>query len=161
MNRTTMSQIKIFALGAVFVGMVTTASAQQQSPDTVAAVAANAAFDSAISQRDLKAMAALWAKDELVVAIHPRAKQLDTGWDAVRKSWEITFDRFSELSVHMQKPVVRVNNGTAWVSGIEVVEGRRKNGDPVSFSAFTTNIFEKKDGVWLMTLHSSSMVPKD
>src|SRR4051812_22498553 len=112
MNRTTMSPIRIFA-GLTLLAIVTAASAQHQS-DTEAVLKANAAFDSAISQRDLKAMTTLWAQDERVVAIHPRAKQLETGWEAVRKSWEITFDRFSELSVHMQQPVVRVNSGTAW-----------------------------------------------
>lgn len=160
MHRTTMSQIKHFAVGLTLLCIVTTASAQQQSV-MEEVLAANAAFDSAISKLDLKAMTALWAKDERIVALHPRAKQLDTGWDAVRKSWEVTFDRFSELSVHMQKPVVRVNNGTAWVTGMEQVVGRRKNGDTVSYSAFTTNAFEKRDGAWLMTLHSTSIVPKE
>ena len=160
MNRTPMLQIRLFALGLTLLCVVHVASAQQQS-DIEAVMLANAAFDAAIAQRDIKAMATLWAQDEKVVALHPSAKQFQIGWDAVRKSWEGAFDRFAELHVQMHQPVVRVQDGTAWVSGVEAVKGKRKNGDLVSYSAFTSNVFEKKDGRWLMTLHYTSVVPKE
>jgi hypothetical protein len=30
----------------------------------------------------------------------------------------------------------------------------------VSFTAFTTNMYEKRDGHWLMVLHATSRVPQ-
>ena len=139
---------------------MSSACAQQQT-DEEGVLAANIAFDAAISRRDIQVMGMLWAQDAKVVALHPRSRQLDVGWEAVRKSWEQAFERFAELNVQMQQPTVRVNGGSAWVTGVESVQGKRKNGDSVSYSAFTTNVFEKKDGRWVMTMHYTSIVPKD
>ena len=48
------------------------------------------------------------------------------GWEAVRKSWaEGTFARFSELSVSMINPDVRIIGNTAVAVGIEIVKGKR------------------------------------
>ncbi|MCS3451994.1 MULTISPECIES: YybH family protein [Bradyrhizobium] len=82
------------------------------------------------------------------------------GWDAVRKSWEGTFARFAEISVSMNEPQIHVAQNVAWVVGIESAEGKFKNGDAVSFTAFTTNMYEKRDGHWLMVLHTTSRVPQ-
>lgn len=81
-------------------------------------------------------------------------KALIAGWDAVRQSWEGTFDRFSEISVSMQDPQIRINANVAWVIGVEAVQGKLKNGEPVNLAAFTTNMYEKRDGRGLMVLHS-------
>jgi len=105
-------------------------------------------------------MEKVWATEPYVVAIHPASKALIVGWDAVRKSWEGTFDRFSEISVSMQDPKIHINANVAWVIGVEAVQGKLKNGDPVNFAAFTTNMYEKRDGRWLMVLHTTSRVPQ-
>ena len=67
-------------------------------------VAANAAFDAALSRRDLAAVEAMWVQDDRVAAAHPRDRAPVQGWAAVRKSWVDTFARFSELSVAMPTP---------------------------------------------------------
>ena len=105
-------------------------------------------------------MEKVWATQSNVIAIHPGSKALIVGWDGVRKSWEETFDRFSEISVSMKDPQIRISSNVAWVVGVEVVQGKRKNGDPVTFTAFTTNMYEKRDGRWLMVLHSALRVPQ-
>jgi ketosteroid isomerase-like protein len=132
--------------------------ADQKESDAISA--ANHAFDKALSARDMAAMEKVWATEPHVIAIHPASKALIVGWDAVRKSWEGTFDRFSEISVSMQNPQIHINANVAWVIGVEAIQGKLKNGDPVNFAAFTTNMYEKRDGRWLMVLHTSSRVPQ-
>jgi ketosteroid isomerase-like protein len=149
-------------LGALVAGLLivvaTGLRADQQESNAVSA--ANHAFDKAISTRDVLAMEKVWATEPHVIAIHPASKALIVGWDAVRKSWEGTFDRFSEISVSMQDPQIHINANVAWVIGVEAVQGKLKNGDPVNFAAFTTNMYEKRDGRWLMVLHTTSRVPQ-
>jgi ketosteroid isomerase-like protein len=132
----------------------------EQKPDIEAVAAANLAFDAAISGRDIHAMEKVWAAEPYVIAVHPASKVLIVGWDAVRKSWEATFDRFAEISVSMKEPQIHLAESMGWVVGIESVQGKSKNGDAVSFTAFTTNMYEKRGGRWLMVLHTTSRVPQ-
>jgi hypothetical protein len=55
----------------------------------------------------------------------------------------------------MTEPQVHLAQNVGWVVGIESVQGKSKNGDAVSFTAFTTNVYEKRNGLWLMALHTS------
>jgi ketosteroid isomerase-like protein len=128
--------------------------------DIEVVTAANHAFDSAISARDIDAMEKIWAAEPYVIAVHPASKALIVGWDAVRKSWEGTFDRFAEISVSMKDPKIHIAQNVAWVVGVEIVQGKSKNGDAVIFSALTTNMYENRNGRWLMVLHTTSRVPQ-
>ncbi len=128
--------------------------------DIEAVTAANLAFDTALSARDINAMERVWVAEPYAIAVHPASKALIVGWDAVRKSWEGTFDRFAEISVSMKEPQIHAAQNVAWVVGIESAQGKFKNGDAVSFTAFTTNMYEKRDGRWLMVLHTTSRVPQ-
>jgi ketosteroid isomerase-like protein len=120
---------------------------------------ANHVFDEALSARDIAAMDTIWAHEPYVVAVHPASKTPIIGWDAVRKSWEATFDRFAEISVSMQDPQIRISENVAWVVGLEEIRGKLKNGEAAGFTALTTNMFEKIGGRWLMVLHTTSRVP--
>ena len=130
--------------------------------DKADVLAANQAFDSAVSKRDINALEPLWAHDANVTIIHPSSKEPLVGWDAVRKSWaEGTLARFSEIQLSMPNPHVRVNGTTATVVGIEMFRAKRAdNGQTVEFQALTTNTFEKRDGRWLMTHHHASRMPQ-
>jgi ketosteroid isomerase-like protein len=132
----------------------------EQKSDIEAVAAANLAFDTATSGRDINAMEKVWAAEPYVIAVHPASKALIVGWDAVRKSWEGTFDRFAVISVSMKEPHIHIAQNVGWVVGIESVQGKSNNGDAVSFTAFTTNVYEKRDGRWLMVLHTTSRVPQ-
>lgn len=125
-------------------------------------LAANHAFDAAVSARNIDALDPLCSHDDGVMLIPPAGKVPLFGWLAVRKSWaEGTFARYSELSVTMADPSIRVNGNTAVVVGIETVRGKRtSNGEMNEFSALTTNVFEKRDGRWLMVHHHASRVPQ-
>ena len=149
----------IIATGLIFILGTVGLHAEQKS-DIEAVSAANLAFDRALSARDINAVEKVWAAGPYVIAVHPASKILIVGWDAVRKSWEGTFDRFSEVSVSTKEPQIHVTQNIAWVVGVESVQGKFKNGDPVSFAAFTTNMYEKQDGRWLMVLHTTSRVPQ-
>jgi ketosteroid isomerase-like protein len=149
----------VIATGLILILGTVNLSAEQRS-DVEAVTAANHAFDAAISARDINSMEKVWAAEPYVVAVHPASKALIVGWDAVRKSWEGTFDRFAEISVSMQEPQIHVAQTVAWVVGVEIVQGKSKNGDAVNFTAFTTNMYENRDGRWLMVLHTTSRVPQ-
>ena len=103
-------------------------------------------------------MERVWASEANVIPIHPSSKALIVGWEAVR--WEGIFDRFAEITVSMKEPQIRILENVAWIVGVEAAQGKLKNGDPVSFTAFTTNMYEKRDGRWLMVLHTTSRVPQ-
>jgi len=149
----------VIATGLILILGTVNLRAEQRS-DIEAVTAANLAFDTALSTRDINAMEKVWAAEPYVIAVHPASKVLIVGWDAVRKSWEGTFDRFAEISVSMKEPQIHVAKNVAWVVGIESAQEKFKNGDAVSFTAFTTNMYEKRDGRWLMVLHTTSRVPQ-
>jgi ketosteroid isomerase-like protein len=135
------------------------ASRAETGAESAAIASANQVFDEALSARDIGAMDTIWAHERYVVAVHPASKTPIIGWAAVRKSWEATFDRFAEISVSIQDPQIRVNENVAWVVGLEEIRGKLKNGEAATVMAFTTNIFEKIGGRWLMVLHTTSRVP--
>jgi ketosteroid isomerase-like protein len=157
MNWTSRSRRGALVAGLILIVASAGVGAQQPSASN-AVLAANQAFDQALSARDIVAIDGIWAKEPHVVAIHPASKNVIVGWEAVRKSWEATFDRFAEISVSMRDPQIHVADNVAWVVGVEKVEGKSKTGDPVSFAAFTTNMYERRNGSWLMVLHTTSRV---
>ena len=132
--------------------------APARADDLADVLAANHAFDQALSHRDMRALDALWAHDADVTCIHPSGRALLVGWEAVRKSWaEGTFRRFGEMNVTMADPHVRIHGTVAVVVGVEAVRAKRADdGQAVEFQALTTNTYEKRDGRWLMTHHHAS-----
>jgi len=131
-----------------------------QADDKSDVLAANKAFERAFSNLDINAIEALWARDENVTILHPISKAPLIGWEGVRKSWEGALSRYTEISVTMNEPHVSVGPGMAWVVGVEKVQGRRPSGEIVEFAALTTNVFEKRDGRWLMVHHHGSRMPQ-
>jgi len=132
----------------------------QPSADAEALQAANAAFYAALSARDMRAMEAVWARDSAPLTITPAGTSLAVGWEAVRRSYEEVFGRYAELSVAMAAPEVRIAPGGALVVGVEAVRGRLATGEAVSFAVFGTNVFERRDGRWLLVHHHGSRVPQ-
>ena len=153
---------RIFALGTAMAAMAQAGAPEAAAQGTAAADvrAANAAFDAALSRRDIAAIAALCVQDGAVMAVHPRDKRPIVGWEAVRRSWEEVFARFPELAVDMPEPTIRLSGDVAIVTGLETIRGRRGDGVAVAFEAMTTNVFERRDGGrWLMVHHHATMMP--
>src|SRR3954469_121966 len=97
----------VIATGLILILGTGNLRAEERS-DIEVVTAANHAFDAAISARDINAMEKVWAAEPYVIAVHPASKALIVGWDAVRKSWEGTFDRFAEISVSMKEPQIHL-----------------------------------------------------
>jgi ketosteroid isomerase-like protein len=155
------SRASFLGFAAILVlGIGTVALKAQTSSETDAVGAANQAFEAALSMRDIRAMEMVWSQGPEAMVIHPNAKAVEIGWDAVKKSWEGAFGRFSELSATMKDPQVRVVGDAAWVVGVEEVKGKRASGEAIGYSALATNIFEKRGGRWVMVLHQVSRIPQ-
>ncbi len=132
-----------------------------RADDKAEVLAANRAVSAAFSTLDIKAFDPLWAHDDSVTIIHPVSKAVLVGWEAVRKSWaDGTLSRYKEITIAMDDPSISVSNNVALVVGIEKVRGIRVNGDAAEFSALTTNVYEKRNGHWLMVHHHASRMPQ-
>jgi ketosteroid isomerase-like protein len=131
----------------------------QQAADIEQVKAANQAFYEAFSGRDMKRMDQIWSHERHVRIIHPASKEILSGWDAVRKSWEETFANFEQVTISMKDAEVRVGQHVAWIVGHEQLQGRRPGGEVVTGPVLATNVFEKQGDHWLMVHHHGSRPP--
>ena len=154
-RRSILGAIPALAAAALWAGD----SAAQHPSSGEELMAANRAFDEALSRLDIAAIEALSLQESHAMAIHPSARQITFGWDAVRKSWQAVAEQFAELSVKLESPQAVVSDNVGWVSGTEVVSGKRKTGETVTYTALTTNIFEKRNGRWLLSAHLTARLP--
>ena len=131
----------------------------QVTPSVESLVAANRLLDETISRLDTAGIDALSLNEPHVYAIHPNAREITFGQEAVRKSWLAVAERFAELSLVLQNPRAIVRDNVGWITGTEVVTGKRRTGEQVTYSALTTNIFELRNGRWLLSAHLTARVP--
>src|SRR5437667_5070142 len=81
-----------------------------QGDDKSAVRAANDAFYKALSAGSIEGISAACAHDDDVTALHEASKEVAIGWKAVLDTWKaVPFDAFSQLSVVMSDPVIKVN----------------------------------------------------
>jgi ketosteroid isomerase-like protein len=126
-------------------------------PDENAVRVANDTFYKALSAGSIEGIAAACAHDDDVTVLHETSKEVAVGWQAVLDSWNaIPFDAFSELSVVMADPVIKVSGSVARVTGLEKIQGKMKDGQEFAWTALGTNIYEKRDRQWLMVHHHAS-----
>ena len=149
-----MSSLRVLPL--VLVSILIGAAANADDRDDV--LEANKAFSAAFSTRKIGSMDPLWVHDDGVTIIHPSSKTVLVGWDAVRKSWAEA--RNTEVSLTMDSPAVSVTNNVGWVVGVEKYHARRPSGEVVDSLILTTNVYEKRDGRWLMVHHHGSLMPQ-
>ncbi len=110
----------------------------QLASDVEGVNAASQVFTAAIAARDISAIDKVWAHEPYATFIGPLSTTIVVGWDGVRKAWEMRL--------------------AAWAVGIEKVQLLRKNGDTLSFDAFVTNVFENRDGRWLIVSHQATPI---
>ena len=136
--------------------------ARADDADIAAVTAANQAFYAALSARDAKAMAAVWADKPYVTNIGPRSKAMAVGTaDAVTKYWPATFETFSQMAVSSMPSQIQSDGKLAWVVGIEdVVLQPKSGGETLKFQTFVTNVFEKDGERWLLVSHHAQIIPK-
>jgi ketosteroid isomerase-like protein len=144
------------------VAVSTSSAIAQQASDADAVKAANQAFYTALSARDVGAMQKVWSSDPDIENIGPSDKAGGLGWEAVKKSYQGTFDMFPEIkaAMAMEQPRIKINGPTAFVSGVERAQLKNKAGETINVSNLATSIFEKKPSGWLMVYHHASRVPQ-
>jgi ketosteroid isomerase-like protein len=114
-------------------------------------LSANAAFYDAFTSSDVRKMQDVWAAGDDVSCVHP-GHPVIAGSAAVVNSWRALFSTGAEmpaLRATRQKVVIRGN--VAWVTCQETT-----GDEPSSLEAI--NVFERRDGKWLMCHHHASPV---
>lgn len=141
------------------IGLGLGAVSAQSNADTAAVMAANEAFYTALSKLDIAAMDKVWAHEPYVVYIGPFHRSIIVGWAAVQAELQANKANIAELSVKPMDTRVRINGDAAWLFGKEEGAALPKVGMSASGSNLVTNIFEKRDGRWLMVAHHAQRIP--
>ena len=117
-----------------------------------------------LSALDAVAMEMVWAHEPYVTSIGPANKAVTTGWVALQDGYKTFMARMAPtITQVMNKPVdTQVFNGNvAWVVGRETYKRTKmKDGTSNAGENFMTNVFEKKEGRWLMVSHHAQRVPQ-
>ena len=129
---------------------------EPEAPHT-ALIKANDTFYSALENRDIDTMDALWLHDGWVRCVHPGRDAL-VGWPAVRRSFEEIFSRTRWLQVTPTSIDVLVFGEIGVIACVEniTIENQDEMGMKV---ALATNIFRLTDGGWRMMHHHASPAP--
>ncbi len=127
-------------------------SSGPSNDDVTAVLAANAAFYAAFEAGDLDAMSDVWIHDETVTCVHPGWTRLD-GWARIAASWFALFDGPQRLQFIVTNEGVRVVGDAAWVHCDEnLIDGERTS------TIAAINVFERRDGRWLLAAHHGAGV---
>lgn len=113
------------------------------------------AYHGALSTLDAPKMEAMWVHDDSVMDIEPSDKSISVGWDAVKKNLEAEFNSLAELKVtQADGPHIQVKGDVAWSTGLANASLKTKAGVAVPSSpTFETDVFQKRDGHWLLVSH--------
>lgn len=141
--------------------MAVLASHAAMADDKADVLAASRAVQESFSKLDVAAIESTWSHNSAASVIHPSSKTPVVGWEAVQKSYAAFPSRYKDFTVTMDNPEVTVNGNVAWVVGIETVRAHRSNGEPFNISALATDIYEKRDGKWLLVHHHANRVPEN
>ena len=119
----------------------------------------NDIFYRALGTRDLELMKTIWVLEERAGCVHPGWTIL-RGWENIYQSWENIFDPEDQVDINLSEVKISINNNMAWLTCVqEMVYIKR---EPSMFNlSQSTNIFEKRDGKWLMVVHHASPIPID
>jgi ketosteroid isomerase-like protein len=161
MNRISNLAVNVVSLLILTVAPVGNAVGQEkarQTSDIERVNAASQVFIDTISGRDLRAMDKLWAHESYVTFIGPLSTTVVVGWEGVMKAWEMRFNQFERVTISLADSHVHTNGKIAWSVGVEKVQLLRKDGGTLSFDAFVTNVFEKRDSRWLLVSHHATPV---
>ena len=156
------SLIRILTVCITVFGLSTAMSgtAQSEESDLDQVKAANQAYYSALSARDLPAMERVWTRSPRDVNVAPPVRPAaHKGWDAIKKNYQTFWASLDELTVSMAEPHIVIHDSVAWVFGIEQAKRKDKNGQVSGGPNFGTSIFVKVDGRWLMVFHQAALIP--
>jgi ketosteroid isomerase-like protein len=126
------------------------------SEDKELVAAANNDFYSAFEKLDIKEMEKVWAKGVDIQCGHPGWRIL-RGWGPVMESWKRIFENTPAIQFMLSDVSIQINGTLAWVTLYENLNSKVE-GQPVSATILTTNIFEKGAEGWRMIHHHGSSV---
>jgi ketosteroid isomerase-like protein len=126
------------------------------SEDKELIVQANEGFYRAFESLDTGQMEKVWARDDSIQCGHP-GWQILRGWKAVMESWRRIFENTPEIRFMLTDISVEVRGAIAWVTLYENLIGKVE-GQNVSATVLTTNIFEKTAEGWRLIHHHGSSV---
>ena len=114
--------------------------------------AAEQAFYAAFRRCDNRAMAAVWAEDE-VICIHPGTHAI-VGYDAVMRSWTNIFSNSGLPEIQVNLLASMSDKSLA----IHTVEEIITTGENTYASVLATNVYCKYEDGWRMVKHHGSLV---
>jgi ketosteroid isomerase-like protein len=121
-----------------------------------AVLAANERFYRAFDSLDVKEMERVWSTEGDVQCIHPGWGPL-SGWADVRDSWVRIFNNTSAMHFTPHILHVSVKGDLAWVVCVEAIQSRHGDREQEN-QVLATNLFEQRDGRWLMIHHHASPI---
>jgi len=117
---------------------------------------ANESFYRAFETLDVKEMEKIWAAGDKIQCGHPGWRML-RGWNEVMESWRCIFENSPAIRFNLTDVSIEIQGALAWVTLYENLNSSVE-GENLSATILTTNIFEKSSGVWRMILHHGSAV---
>ena len=121
-----------------------------------AVTAANEAFYRAFETLEIKEMEKVWLRASHIKCVHPGWPLL-RGWGPIMISWERIFANTFGMRFTLNDVHVEVSGSLGWVVLIEDLEARGYDGASRS-EILTTNLFEKRDGLWFIVHHHASPI---
>lgn len=117
---------------------------------------ANEAFYRAFESLDIRQMEAVWSDDKDIQCGHPGWPIL-RGWPAIMESWRRIFENTPSMRFDLTEVSIRVEESVAWVTLYENLQSSVQ-GQAVSATVLTTNLFRKGAQGWRMIHHHGSPV---
>ncbi len=117
---------------------------------------ANNTFYNAFETLDIQKMDVLWLKENYIKCIHP-GWEIRSGWPDVRDSWVLIFNHTHEIRFSISLLDVVVKDNLAWAVCDEKIS-TKDEGKWLKGHVITTNIFERREGAWLLIHHHGSPV---
>lgn len=147
------------AIAAVSLFVLMSAAANGLAADEVEAVnAAHEAYHKAFGTEDMDLMADSWVQDETARLIVPPGKKIFTGWEEVKAEFAGAFEFLDIISLGSKDAQVIVGEEIAWIVDVHELE-MRADGEVIKPEFFSTHVFHKVDGRWLMVQHQASAPP--
>lgn len=131
----------------------------QQSSEVEAVYAAHEAYHKAFGSEDMDLMSDSWVHDETVRLIVPPGNKVFAGWEEVKEQFEGAFEFLDIISLGARDVQVIVGEDIAWIVDVHELEMRIDDGTVIKPDFFSTHVFHKVDGRWLMVHHQASAPP--
>lgn len=120
---------------------------------------ANETFYGAFESLDITEMEKVWAKDTIIQCGHPGWRVL-RGWGPVMESWGRIFENTPAIKFKLSDVSINIHGELAWVTLYENIQSSME-GQTVSVTVLTTNIFAKRADGWRMIHHHGSSVAQE